>query len=674
MEYKLTILQWNANGLRSKLAELGLFLRLNKVHICLISETKLVPSDRIIIRNYRVHRTDMVNNSGGTAIFVHKSVPHTKINKIKSTIQNVGIKLANNTYIYSIYNSPRNVFNDAELDKFFNNQKTIMGGDFNARHTTWHNHINNTNGNNLRKYLDNTNKKLLIPPSHTHFPSNTATPTTIDLVLFHNINNISDITVATELHSDHNPLLYYLDDQIINNINTSIISYRNTNWKLFRDNLKSKTIINTNLATPAEIDDAVDVITNDIHQAINKHAQKITIDPFKPFNLPVRIKELIKNRNKTRRQHQRFPSQQTADQIKQMNSEIKREIRNHRVEIYNRKLESLNPNDNSLWRKIKQIKNFQQFIPTIQDNDNNQYFTNLDKAEAFSLHFQKINNINNTPTNNFQETVINTYNNFINNPPPALERAKLARILTSPNEIKNIIKKANNRKTPGADGISNIALKNIPTKTLVQLTNIINSIIKTNYFPTKWKTATVVPLPKPGKNKEFISSYRPISLTSILSKTTEKVILSRLHNINNKRQLIINEQFGFRPKHNTVMQLSRVINDITTQFNYGRSTVMSLLDIEKAFDTVWIPGLIYKLLQYNIPPNLIQFIHSFIINRKFYTKVGNDHSTIKEINAGIPQGSALGPVLYIYYINDIPMTNNTNIALFADDTAIYSHA
>lgn len=246
--------------------------------------------------------------------------------------------------------------------------------------------------------------------------------------------------------------------------------------------------------------------------------------------------------------------------------------------------------------------------------------------------------------------------------------------LTNPTEIKSIIKKLPSKKAPGHDNLDNKIIKNLSTKVIVQLMYLINAVLKTNYFPETWKLALIIPIPKPLKDITNPVNYRPISLLTCLSKIAEKVILNRINSFDKKHKIIIDEQFGFRGGHNTSMQAARIAHAITLNYNKSNVTSLVLLDIEKAFDTVWIEGITYKLIKYKFPQALIKLLHNYLTGRKFKIKINASYSRVRYPKAGVPQGSVLGPVIFSYFMNDIPKFKQTKLAVYADDTAIYSHS
>jgi hypothetical protein len=143
-------------------------------------------------------------------------------------------------------------------------------------------------------------------------------------------------------------------------------------------------------------------------------------------------------------------------------------------------------------------------------------------------------------------------------------------------------------------------LRNVSRKALVHLTHLFNHLLGLGYFPSTWKKAKVMPIPKPHKPSTDPNSYRPVSLLSTLGKLFERVIAVRLTSFVNQQRLLPHAQFGFRRKHSTVAQLARITDYVSNGYNLQKHTGMVLLDLEKAYDTVWIYGL-YKLINYKLP-------------------------------------------------------------------------
>ncbi|GBN95719.1 RNA-directed DNA polymerase from mobile element jockey [Araneus ventricosus] len=211
-------------------------------------------------------------------------------------------------------------------------------------------------------------------------------------------------------------------------------------------------------------------------------------------------------------------------------------------------------------------------------------------------------------------------------------------------------------------------IKNLPVRIILRITFIINCIFKFSYFPKSWKTAVVVPIYKQGKNAQIPDSYRPISLLSSLSKLAETVILHRLEAETDNK--LIPFQFGFRKGLSTTEQLIRMTEHIREGFINRASTAAVFIDIAKAFDRVWIDGLIYKMHKLEIPRQLILLIQSYLKGRNFTVRVEKELSTLRNTEAGVVQGSRLGRHCFNIFINDICQMPETQLALFADDTAI----
>jgi hypothetical protein len=154
----------------------------------------------------------------------------------------------------------------------------------------------------------------------------------------------------------------------------------------------------------------------------------------------------------------------------------------------------------------------------------------------------------------------------------------------------------------------------------------------------------------------------------------ERIVKTRLVRHANKERIIRNEQFGFRKKHSTTMQLARLTNNITRGYNMRKHTGLVLLDIEKAFDTVWAKGLLYKLIKYQFPTYLIQFLKSYLSDRTFSVTIDGFSSLMSNTYGRAPQEAVLSPILFTLYTSDFPKTPFVQTAMYADVTALFSQS
>jgi len=198
----------------------------------------------------------------------------------------------------------------------------------------------------------------------------------------------------------------------------------------------------------------------------------------------------------------------------------------------------------------------------------------------------------------------------------------------------------------------------------------------TGVIPRDWKFANTVPIYKKG-NKAEVSNYRPVSLTNVVCKVMESIIRDHVMKHFLKNDLFSNRQCGFLKGRSTVLQLLRIIDEWTLNLDSGGGQIDCIcMDFEKAFDKVPHRRLISKLHSYGINSKIISWITYFLENRQCRVTVNGKFSTWHDVISGIPQGSILGPLLFIIYINDLPDYCNdlhTKLYFYADDTKLYRH-
>jgi len=664
--HPFSIFLWNANGILNNINELQFTLNEHRIDIAMISETHLTQKNYLNIQGYEALRADHPDGSahGGTVLLISRRIPHSPFPPLTSyKLQIIATSIVLNSIpitFASAYLPPGCQFPENELTSFISslNHTFVIGADFNAKHLNWGSRYTNTRGRSLLRVMTSSHAKTITTDSPTYWPTHANRhPEILDFFLSNLPNHLK--TQTTNLNdpaSDHTPVLLQINTQAPNKP-----SLKQINWPKFRNILSNNTNLNIKLKTKEDIDLAITSLTENILLAKNNSLSP-TSNTSSSNHITPDITQLIieKRRARNKWQHSHYPDDRRI--YNSLSNKLKKLLKKHKNVLYESHLSSLSPNNGSLWRKTKSLLRHKTIFPPLQRQNCNLAVSAQDKAELLAEHFSNVFKPHSIlPDNSHLDQV----NKFINSPLPMSLPAKH----TTPNEISSTIKSLKINKSPGHDQISNKILKNLPAKTIIQLTHIYNATLRLSYFPLTWKSAIIIPILKPSKPPDKADSYRPISLLPVLGKILEKILLKRLFKISNEQNALPDFQFGFRPKHATFHQLHRVVDSIATSLETKKYCSAVFLDVAQAFDSVWHAGLLYKLKKiYPAPYYLL--LKSFIENRSFKVKIESTFSNSYDILAGVPQGSDIAPFLYIIFTADIPTTENTIMGTYADDTAI----
>ena len=244
-------------------------------------------------------------------------------------------------------------------------------------------------------------------------------------------------------------------------------------------------------------------------------------------------------------------------------------------------------------------------------------------------------------------------------------------------ELSTAICNLSSSTASGPDQIAYPLLKHLPEPAQLLLLSLFNRCWLSHTFPSCWKPTTIIPIHKPGKPISSPSSFRPISLTSCISKLLERLILSRLTFHLESNHLLSTCQAGFRPGRSPLDQILILSKSIWDGFQKKKppdQTILASVDFSKAFDSIWHSALFHKLLSLKLPPCFVLWVRSFLSDCKAKVQVGGSHSRSFRIRQGAPQGSVLGPVLFILFVDDITkdLPRGAHASLYADDLAIWS--
>ena len=238
-------------------------------------------------------------------------------------------------------------------------------------------------------------------------------------------------------------------------------------------------------------------------------------------------------------------------------------------------------------------------------------------------------------------------------------------------EVLSALSHVDPNSAMGPDGIHPTLLKNCAAEVAYPLQMIFSRSLQEGCVPSEWRSSLVVPIYKKGPRYEPLN-YRPISLTSVCCKTMERIICTHLRAYLESNFLLSSNQFGFRSGRSTSDQLLIVYNSISKQVDLGGLCSVILFDFCKAFDVVCHNILLSKLCAIGVDGNLLHWISSFLKNRVMKVCVKGSLSQSKDVLSGVPQGSVLGPLLFLVYVNNIADQLSTNYKIFADDLKLYA--
>ena len=624
---------------------------------------------------------------GGLAIYVLKKHNYRRRDDIKvelnkqPTFESLFIEIdiidiknkKHNFIIGTIYRIPHtsvNEFNN-EIEILLQSLKTtntniIITGDFNINLMN----INSTPSTN--NFLDLMLAEKYLPQITLPTRITKTTATLIDNIFTKtSLNNQITSGIISTVISDHYPNFSIFPVQTQKQNSPKITfkrKFTKKNIEAFKTDLEKENwqnIYNTQLIS---VNDKWNYFISKYKALLDKNIP-IEKTKFKKYKhklapwLTIGILTSIKTRDKLHRKLTKEKNEQKntklEEKYKTYQLQLKKIINIRKNQYWSEKIQEAKSDYKTTWKIINQLlyKTNKQTQSPKQMETNGKIITNtLEIADEFNTYFTDIGKRltkNTPPINNIQKETIKSIDSIFITP-------------VDYQEILKIVANMKNKLSTGPDDISPRIIKTTITSILKPLTYIINESLQRGEVPNSMKIAKVIPVYKKNDPNQF-TNYRPISLLSSFSKILERTVHNRVFNFLQNKNLLNKSQYGFRTNHSTEQAIIEIQNNIIENFKNNTITAGIFLDLSKAFDCINHTILINKLENHGIRGNCLKWFKNYLSNRLQYVTLNKINSKTIPIDTGIPQGTILGPLLFIIYMNDLK-TNHGTLISFADDT------
>lgn len=678
-DHLLSVMHFNIRSLNKNIDNLIIFLETYKLYyidIIVLSETFQIDSiENCNIPEYQIfYNHAKYNKNDGTIILVKKHInvdfSYSLLPNAKATISRIKLQMANITIgLTATYKPPPisklDFVNDlhAYLEPLTCLDIEIFTGDINID-------ILNDNDNQVINYIGMMN--VMGFQAYINSVTRPASETCLDHIFVKKKINSNKINIKSyiveEDITDHNPIMLFLNQEKVYQEKTN---HQETILKSKLNILKFKQLLGdfdwSCVKNGNDPESATDLFL-DIYQRLLKEATEtryVKIKNYKKIKSWITngIVTSIKTRDRMKKKLSKNYDEQLEKQYKEYRNALNKLIKKQKNDFYKHKIEINKDNIRKLYTVIRDAtyeNESSKNLLNIKDNNGQQFIDQKEMANYCNNYFINIGiemekEIPQPRAHGITETPVNS--------------SIYLRPVTQQELIKSIASLKNN-SSPGHDNISARIIKDTHAEITDPLLHLLNLILETGIVPTQFKISIVTPIHK-ADSRENIKHYRPISLITNFAKLLEKSLKSRLIDFMKHNKILSHNQFGFLENTSTVDAMHKLVSEVVNNLNNNKKCLAIFLDLAKAFDTVPHEKLLDVLYNYGIRGIAHKLFKNYLSNRLQMVKLNDILSDKQQIKIGIPQGTVVGPILFITYINSLLKLPLEGVVVsYADDTSV----